>query len=652
MTIRSIAIGVLLTLVFTAANIYLGLKVALVFGTSIPAAVISMAALSFFKDSSVLENNIVQTVASAAGAMSAMVFFIPGLLIVGWWAHLPFWTTFWICASGGVLGVIFAIPLRRVMTVKTDLPYPEGVAAAELLSVGSNAHKKSSEAAREGFVALLYGAAGSAALSLVAATRAAASGAAAFFRIGGSVSGYQMSFSMALLGAGYLVGLPVGLAIFVGIVIAWGGAVPFLSTMAHSNGMTVQQLAMSVWLQQVRFIGAGCMAVAALSVVAKYAVAIGRGVISARAVGRSGASAADSHNLDLPQFWIVVLSVICFGVIGCLLAGFLFGTPLAGHWAILVGTALAMVLIVGMAVAALGGYMAGLIGTSNSPVSGIGILAILIAATVFVAVVPADNDTRATLTSFALFAATIVFAIAISANTNLQTFRIGQMLGAKPQAQEWAMIIGVVTASLVVPPVLNLLNESRGFVETATHTAPLAAPQANLMASLASNVISQHPDWRMIGIGAVIGLVVIALDALLGLRKAIRLPPLCVGMGIYLPMAITMPVVLGAMLGYSYRRFWAAKTADPEHAQRLGVLVASGMIVGESLFAVFMAGLIGIFNSDTPLALLPKDFGPATTLGWIVFALLISELYSWKIRHTRSTKPAAAQLATSGHKRL
>src|SRR5689334_23331793 len=235
LTLRGLILGSLLTFVFTAANVYVGLKVGLTFASSIPAAVISMAILSMVKDSSILENNIVQTVASAAGTLSAIIFVLPGLVIVGWWTDFPFWQSFLVCLSGGVLGVVFTIPLRRALVTNSDLPYPEGVAAAEVLKVGSGRRGETTDEsgeAREGLMAVIYGTVASAGLAIFGATRIAAVEVSKFFRVGGDTgTGYNVAWSLALLGAGHLVGLSVGMAMLVGLLIAWAGAVPILTSM-------------------------------------------------------------------------------------------------------------------------------------------------------------------------------------------------------------------------------------------------------------------------------------------------------------------------------------------------------------------------------------------------------------------------------------
>jgi len=269
LTARGLLLGALITTVFTAANVYLGLKVGLTFASSIPAAVISMAILSFVKDSSILENNIVQTVASAAGTLSAIIFVLPGLVIVGWWTGFPFWQSFLICLSGGVLGVMFTIPLRRALVTNSDLPYPEGVAAAEVLKVGSGTRgetKDETGEAREGLVAVLLGSVASAGLAVVTATRFAAAEFTGFFRLGAAASsGYSFAWSLALVGAGHLVGLSVGMAMLTGLIIAWVIAVPVLTSMQPAaEGVELAAHTMTVWRTQVRFIGAGAIAVAAI----------------------------------------------------------------------------------------------------------------------------------------------------------------------------------------------------------------------------------------------------------------------------------------------------------------------------------------------------------------------------------------------------
>src|SRR6266852_4205374 len=237
LTVRGLIVGVIITLVFTAANVYFGLKAGLTFSTSIPAAVISMAILRNFKNATVQENNIVQTVASAAGTLSSIIFVLPGLIMIGWWTEFPFWISFWICALGGILGVMYSIPLRRALVTTSDLPYPEGVACAEVLKIGSSSdskHASDIEHGRAGLLAVLWGSIVAAAFAVVIETQIFASDVVQNFRIGkkGAVSGYDFSLSFLLLGIGHLVGLSVVIAILIGAFIGWGWGVPHYSQMA------------------------------------------------------------------------------------------------------------------------------------------------------------------------------------------------------------------------------------------------------------------------------------------------------------------------------------------------------------------------------------------------------------------------------------
>ncbi len=649
LTLRGLILGVLITLVFTAANVYLGLKVGLTFATSIPAAVISMAVLSAFKDSSILENNIVQTVASAAGTLSAIIFVLPGLLIVGWWADFPFSTTFLICASGGILGVLFTIPLRRAMVTHSDLPYPEGVAAAEVLEVGAAARESASAESREGLRAVIYGAVASAGLAIFGATQIASVAVTKFFRLNGNaLSGYDMGFSLALLGAGYLVGLSVGVAMLLGLAIAWLGAVPLLTMASVVPDASVADHAVDIWRNKVRFIGAGAIAVASVWTLTKLAGPVVRGVIATMGAGKANAAATDAESArrdrDMGAGWIGIIALACLIVIGWLLLQFVKGTPLDAQHVPLTIAGLPFVFVAGFLVAAICGYMAGLIGASNSPISGVGILAIVLCASLFLVVAaPAAADAKSALVAFALFTTAIVFAIATISNNNLQDLKTGQLVGATPAAQQWALIVGVIAGAAVIPPVLNLLAHAFGFagapnVGTVT-SQPLAAPQATLISALAQGVIQQTLDWQMIGYGAALGVALVVLDEVLGRLKWLRLPPLAVGIGIYLPMGASLPVVLGAVIGHWYDG-WTKKTADPEYSKRLAVLVASGMIVGESLWGVVLAGLISGTGNEAPFALVPAAFAEAPLIGLIAFAGLIGLLYGWMMLRARGHKRA------------
>ena len=330
------------------------------------------------------------------------------------------------------------------------------------------------------------------------------------------------------------------------------------------------------------------------------------------------------------------------GLDGAALVDVIAGGALVGSAALLIAGALVFVAIAGLMIAAVCGYMAGLIGASNSPVSGIGILAVIGSSLMLVGLFgqhPGADTTRA-LIAYALIVTGIVFGVATISNDNLQDLKTGQLVGATPWKQQVALVIGVVFGSLIIPPVLNVLNSGMGFVGVpGAGPNALAAPQAGLISALAKGVLSGDANWRMLGYGALAGVVLIALDEALGRLKLLRLPPLGVALGIYLPMAVILPTVLGSVIGWFYDR-WARTTANPEVAERMGTLTATGLIVGESLWGVGFAGIVYLTNSDAPLALVGEGFAtPALVGGTILFLGIVAALYRYTRRQVVNLPP-------------
>ncbi len=633
LTIRGIILGALITVVFTAANVYLGLKIGLTFATSIPAAVISMAVLKFFRDSTIQENNIVQTIASAAGTLSAIIFVLPGLIMVGWWTGFPYWLSVAVIGIGGILGVMYSVPLRRAMVTGSDLPYPEGVAAAEVLKVGAGVG--GAEENRRGLVMIVVSSVAAAAYSLLAATGIISSSAAKSFKVGGGATQVSASLSLALIGVGHLVGLSVGIAMFIGLLISWAYLVPHYTSIAGAIpvGTSLDDFVGDVFVHKVRFIGAGTIGVAAIWTLLRILGPIASGIKSALAANAERkAGRADSLPLterDLPigiVFGTILLSMI---PIGLLLYAFANTNPIAANPGVTIISSIIYILIAGVIIAAVCGYMAGLIGASNSPISGVGILSVVGISLILALLFPGvTGDGTKSLVAFALFVTAVVFGVATISNNNLQDLKTGQLVEATPWRQQVALVLGVVFGSLVIPPILDLLNTAFGFQGApGAGISALAAPQAQLISAIAQGVLGGNLDWGLIGIGAAIGVVVVIIDEVLKATKRGSMPPLAVGMGIYLPMALTLLIPIGALLGFFYDK-WAKRSGNPEFAERMGVLLATGVIVGESLFGVVFAGIVAASGSDAPLAVV-KDFGLAVPLGLIVFALLVGGLYAW-----------------------
>src|ERR1700723_726087 len=645
LTLRGVGAGVVITVVFTAANRFFGLKAGLTFATSIPAAVISMALLRGLKGVTVQENNIVQTVASAAGTLSSVIFVLPGMVIIGWWTGFPYWVSCAICALGGILGVMYSIPLRRALVTQSDLPYPEGVACAEVLKVGGGEHANAAavEDSRAGLAAVVWGAIVSAAFACIVATRIFASDVARYFRVGdrGGVTGFDFLLSFALFAVGHLVGLWVGIAMFVGALIGWAWGVPHFSALATS-AEPMAQLAQHTWSHQVRFVGAGTIAVAAVWTLAKLVKPVIAGLRSAMAASRAraagNAALLPRTEQDIPIGYVALISLACMLPIGALIANFSAGSGLGDHMFFMVISALVYIALMSFFVSAVCGYMAGLIGSSNSPLSGIGILVVIGAALLLVPGIrsglPASSGTA--LVAYALFVTAVVFTVAAIANNNLQDLKTGQLVDATPWKQQVALIIGVIAGAAIIPPILDLLNHAYGFAGAPGphHEHPLPAPQAGLISALAQGVIQHNVDWSLIRIGAVVGVGVIIADEILRrtTTKA-HLSPLAVGLGIYLPTQSTLMVVVGAIVGWYFDRR-AQRASNPAATKQLGVLLASGMIVGEGLVGVIIAAFVAFSGKGFPLALVGDEFADnaAVWIGSGVFALTVFLLYRWAAR--------------------
>jgi len=643
LTIRGLVLGVIITVLFSAANVYFGLKAGLTFATSIPAAVISMAVLRGFRGMTIQENNIVQTIASAAGTLTSIIFVLPGLVMIGWWTGFPYWESFLICALGGTLGVMYSIPLRRALVTQSDLPYPEGVACAEVLKVGGSEHADAAAVgeSRAGLAAVVWGSIVSAVFALIVATRVFAGDVVRYFRVGGEnggVTGFDFFLSFALFAVGHLVGLWVGIAMLVGALIGWGWGVPHFSAPAGTVD-SLAQLALGTWSHKVRFVGAGTIGVAAVWTLAKLVKPVIAGLASAMAASRAraagGAALMPRTEQDIPIGTVALVSLVCMVPVGVLLAHFAIKSGLGDHTVLLVIGGLIYIALMSAFVSTVCGYMAGLIGSSNSPLSGIGILVVIGAALLLVFGLQSSiaANLQPALVAFALFVTAVVFSNAAIANNNLQDLKTGQLVDATPWKQQVALVVGVIAGAAVIPPILDLLNHAYGFAGAPGphHEHPLPAPQAGLISALAQGVIQNNVDWSLIKIGAVIGVFVIAADELLRRStKSAHLSPLAVGLGIYLPTQSTLMVVVGAVVGWYYDRH-VSRNPKPEASRQLGVLLASGMIVGEGLIGVLIAGLVAFSGKDFPLSLVGDGFADhaAVWIGGGVFVLTVYLLYRW-----------------------
>ncbi|EAK8655034.1 oligopeptide transporter, OPT family [Campylobacter jejuni] len=639
LTLRGLILGSILTIIFTASNVYLGLKVGLTFSSSIPAVVISMAVLSLFKTSNILENNMVQTQASAAGTLSSVIFVIPGLFMCGYWSEFPLWQTFMICLCGGGLGVLFTIPLRRTMVVESKLAYPEGRAAAEILKVANK--DQSSKKGKQGIKEIALGSFIAAIFSLLSNGFKLAASESNFAFIWNKMAfGFSMGYSLALLGAGYLVGLAGAIALFVGMFLAWGIFTPYLSNFEFDSAKNAVDLVSSVWSSKVRLIGTGAIAIAALWTLIELLKPVIEGIKEiVKNVKITNQEKNERTNIDLSLKSIFILFVLM--VVGLFITFYSFveDANLSIYYQMLfsfVGTLVSV--LIGFFVAAACGYMAGLVGSSSSPISGIGLIGVIISSIVFL-VLGVELFQDPMLSKFAvalaIFTTSVILATAAISNDNLQDLKTGHLVGATPWKQQVALLVGCVFGALAIVPVLNLLYQAYGFVgamprEGMDASSALAAPQANLMSTIAQGIFHHNIEWGYMAFGVFVGILMIIIDKILKGTQKMSLPPLAVGIGIYLPPAVNIPLVIGGILKYIVMQHLTKKYAKNSHkeeklasCEQRGTLFASGLIVGESIFGVIIAGItvfsVSMGGSENPLALNLANFHDSELFALIFF---------------------------------
>lgn len=653
LTVRGIILGALITVIFTASNVYLGLKVGVTFASSIPAAVISMAVLKFFKDSSILENNMVQTQASSAGTLSSVIFVLPGLLMMGYRQDFPFWQTMLICAAGGTLGVLFTIPLRRAMVVNSNLPYPEGVAAAEILKAGNHADGDS------GVKDIAYGGvlAGLVAF-LTNGLRVMADGASAWIQTGKAAFQLPMGFSLALLGAGYLIGIVGGIAMLIGVILTWGVAVPYF-TMSEDIAADASLIdsAMTVWKTKVRYIGVGTIGIAAIWTLLILMKPMIEGMVHSFRMLKGGQEASEHRiDIDLSPKTMIYILIATVALIVISLHHFIAAAPISPELSILlVVVCTFLAVFIGFFVAAASGYMAGLVGSSSSPISGIGIISVIVISLVLVSIGNASGlfetvDGQKFLTALTLFTASIVITTACISNDNLQDLKTGLLVEATPWRQQVALIIGCFVGALVIAPVLEILYHAYGFSGALPRpdmdpSQALSAPQATLMTAISQGIFTNKLEWTYILTGVGLGAVLITIDAFLKKvsNKVFSLPVIAVGIGIYLPPSINTPVIVGAFLAWIMARH-IAKLGNKEvsaKAERFGTLFSAGLIVGESLMGVILAFIIAASvttgGSEAPLSLNLENWDTiGEWFGLIVFIVGIVIFASRVLRAKKS----------------
>lgn len=628
-TFKALVLGFVLSAVLAGANAYLGLKVGLTVSASIPAAVISMAVLRFFREHNILENNIVQTAASAGESLAAgVIFTLPALILLRYWVGFPFVPTMAIALSGGVLGVLFTIPLRRALIVEAKLRFPEGVATGEVLKAGTEG----------GAGARLIGIGGvAAALLKLSQTglKVAAGSASGSLTVGRSIFGFGADLAPALLGVGFIVGLNIAVLVFAGGLISWLFGIPiFMATAdpetvaAIVDGATGYDAALEIWSGEIRYMGVGAMVVGGVWALLSLVGPIRDGIASSLAAVREARSGEEVHvprtERDTP------INIVALGTVALalpILVVFLFvvdqqalGIGSGLYWgSIVLGVAFA--LLAGFLFSSVAGYMAGLVGSSNNPISGVTIATILAISLILYVILGSQIDfavsgaqaTAAAAT--AILVGAVVCCAAAIAGDNMQDLKAGQIVGATPFRQQIMQMVGVLAGAIAIAPILGLLFNAYGLGgvfprEGMDPNEMLAAPQATLMASVADGVFSRDLPWTMIFVGALVAVGIIATDKTLEARgSSFRMPVLAVAVGIYLPLELTVPIFVGGVVAWAAERAVAPRGADAvARVSRRGLLFSSGLITGEALVGILLAIPFAAAQTTDVLRVAPTGF--------------------------------------------
>jgi len=590
LTVRAVVLSVLLAMILAAANAYLGLFAGLTIATAIPAAVVSMAVLRVLGGGTILENNIVQTGASAGSSIAAgVIFTLPALIILGYWQDFRYSWVLAIAGLGGLLGVLFSVPLRRTMIVEEPLAFPEGKAAAEVLKAGENPGEGVKTLALSGVIGAFLKLAAASGLRLIPDTAAAAGFIGKYFAFIGT------NLSPALLGVGYIVGLNVGIVVTSGSVLSWHFAIPiyhafFLDTdpalAAKVATMHAEELGYAIWSAKIRYLGVGAMLIGGVWTLFSLRKSLASGIRSGLAAARKssvGQVIAETDR-DLPMKWMLA-ALVAFTIPLALLYH-----AIVGSWGVAIPMTVIMI-VAGFLFVSVSGYLAGLVGSSNNPVSGITIATILFASLVLIVLLGKDSPIGAVA---AIMIGAVVCCAAAVGGDNLQDLKAGYLVGATPWKQQLMLGIGAFSCALVMAPVLNLLAAAYGIgAPTPEHPNALAAPQANLMASVAKGMFGGELPWNFIAMGAAVGAAVIALDEWLKARGShFRVPVLGAAIGIYLPLELMVPILLGSIVAHLVERRARLAPGDEEARDKLhrsGTLFAAGLITGEALMGILIA---------------------------------------------------------------
>ena len=603
-TLKAFFLSIFLSIILSSAMVYLGLYAGMTISASIPAAIMSMGILRLFKNSNILENNIVQTAASAGESLAAgVIFTLPALLLIGYWDTISYWEVTKIAMVGGILGALFTVPLRRALILKARLRFPEGVATAAVLKTGHETDAKKSQQSLKiiGISALVGGFVklGELAFSVWSS---ALGGAVA---LKGAIFGMGASLSPSLFSVGYIVGRNIGILAFTGGLISWAVAIPIYSYLYGFEGDNYFESANIIWNAKIRYLGVGAMVVGGIWSVIQLAKPLIESIQLSLKTLQENSDNISLEERDLPINYVFIailamlvpISLTYFGIIG--------------SWSSAVILSFVM-LIFGFLFSAVAAYMAGVVGSSNNPISGVTIATILFSSLLIISFFDIDSSKGA---AAAILIGAVVCCAAAIGGDNLQDLKTGNIVGATPWKQQLMQLVGVVSAALTLGIVLTLLHEAYGI-----GSSDLPAPQAVLMTNVANGVFQGNLEWGMIYAGAILGIVIIMIDQYQAFRKAdFRVPILAVAIGIYLPIELTLPIFIGGMLNH-----FASKTAS-EEGKNNGLLIASGLITGEALMAIFIAVPLFFDKNYWPNLSLPSPVNDL--VGIAIITIILHRLF-------------------------
>tara|TARA_B100001750_G_scaffold248167_1_gene277250 strand:+ start:2022 stop:3869 length:1848 start_codon:yes stop_codon:yes gene_type:complete len=609
-TFKAVALGIILSMLLSGAMAYLGLFAGMTVSASIPAAVISMGILALFKKSNILENNLVQTAASAGESLAAgVIFTIPALILLGHWESFNYIEVAKISAIGGIIGVMFTVPLRRAFILVAKLQYPEGIATAEVLKAGEKARTVTNNESSSGLKMIVMSGLAGGLMKLselgfsmwnVVLEKA--------INVGNAIFGLGTNLSPALLSVGFIVGRNIGILVVVGGLISWGVAIPIYSAIHGFEGEPLEA-AYSIWNSKIRYLGVGAMVIGGIWSLIKLFNPLIIGIKDSLKAIKGKRANSPNEEQDIPINYVGVVLLIM------LIPVFLLYMEIIQS----IGIAIILtfiLMIFGFLFSAVAAYMAGVVGSSNNPISGVTIATILFSSLLLLFLLGSDNNFGP---AAAIMVGAIVCCAAAIGGDNLQDLKTGYIVGATPWKQQIMQVIGVLSAAIVLGLVLDILHTAY------TIGSPsLSAPQATLMKSVADGVFKGNLPWNFVYIGAAIAIIIILLDIRQEKRESeFRIPVLAVAVGIYLPIELTVPIFIGGMINHL-----AKKTGTSAASEENGLLLASGLITGETLMAIFIAVPIFITGS--------KDWWPAFPgydfLGIFSFLAIIYWIYNTAIK--------------------